>query len=91
MGPRLESEKHIVYCVRGQWYTTSRLSFCASGWQTNDRHFRDGDEVAVYYCPSDPSMAVLRPGLPPSLLLGPLFFVAGVVLLIETLLSGDIL
>ena len=65
------------YPVAGQTYESSRLSFSAGGWWENTKYYDEGDEVAVYYCPSDPSIAVLQPGFTPTLLTGPFIFALG--------------
>ena len=69
------------YRVAGQWYKSSRYSFSAGGWQENDRYLEEGAEVKVHYCPSDPSIAVLRPGLNPALLTGPTILALGLAFL----------
>ncbi len=75
----------FTYGVAGQWYKSSRFSFSAEGWQENDQYLEEGAEVKVYYCPSDPAVAVLRPGPSPGLLTGPAILVLGLALLVYAL------
>ena len=67
------------YSVMSQTYESSQFDFSAVGWH-GSTHYVD-DEVAVYYCPTDPSIAVLRPGVHVTLLIGPLFTVLGIGIL----------
>ncbi|MCP5524629.1 MAG: DUF3592 domain-containing protein [Verrucomicrobiales bacterium] len=69
------------YEVAGQHYSSTQFSFSTSGWRENDRFLQEGDEVKVYYCPSNPSVAVLRPGLNAGLLAGPMVLFFGVMAL----------
>jgi hypothetical protein len=80
--PFRELDLVFGYTVAGQTYRSSRFSFSAMGWRENTRYLDAGAEVTVHYCPSDPSIAVLRPGLNPGLLTGPilLFFGFGFLL-----------
>jgi len=55
-------EKVYAYCVSEKSYRSSRLSFSARGWIENEQYYEDGSQVPVYYCPTDPSIAVLKPG-----------------------------
>ena len=70
------------YEVAGQWHQSSRYSFATDGWLGNDRYLEEGTEVKVYYCPSAPSIAVLRPGLYTPFLAGPTVIVFGLGYLI---------
>jgi hypothetical protein len=81
LGTFREVELMFSYPVSGRWYQSSRYSFAASGWQANTQRYDEGDEVTVYYCPSDPSMSVLRPGLIGGLWGGPFFLAVGVAVL----------
>lgn len=67
------------YAVMNQTYESSQFDFSAMGWH-DSTHYVD-DEVAVYYCPTDPSVAVLRPGVHVTLLIGPLFTFLGIGIL----------
>ena len=67
------------YSVMNQSYESSQFDFSAMGWH-DSTHYVD-DEVAVHYCPTDPSVAVLRPGVHVTLLIGPLFTVLGIAIL----------
>ena len=68
----------IEYSVGGSSYTTSRFSFWSTGWNANTGYLDEGDEIEVYYSPDDPSVAVVRPGLSPNLILGPLLLAIGI-------------
>ena len=70
-------EKSYVYTVSGRSYESWRYSFALSGWQANDQPLDEGDAVTVRYCPSEPSLSVLRPGLSGNLWAGPLFLALG--------------
>ncbi len=67
----------FTYSVDGCTYQSSRFSFDATGWQANTRNFEEGDQVTVYYCPTDPAIAVLQSGMNPGLLTGPILVVVG--------------
>ena len=67
------------YSVMNQTYESSRFDFSAMGWHDSTHHV--DDEVAVYYCPTDPSVAVLRPGVHVTLLIGPVFTFLGIGIL----------
>ncbi len=79
---RVEHAREIdwVYAfkVADRLYVSSRFDFSESGWEENDRYPEHGSEVKVYYCPSEPSVAVLRRRLPLVALLGPYVIVCGV-------------
>ncbi|MGA2555133.1 MAG: DUF3592 domain-containing protein [Verrucomicrobiota bacterium] len=72
----------FTYSVAGQSYQSSRFSFASIGWQENTQYYDTGDEVTVYYCPTDPSIAVLQRGPNLSLLAGPTVVALGLGLLV---------
>lgn len=70
------------YEVAGQSYSSSRYSFSVAGWRENERYLEEGDEVRVYYCASDPTVAVLRRGPNAGLMTGPAVLVFGIIVLL---------
>ncbi len=77
--PFRELDTVYTYSVAGQHYQSSRLNFSAGGWWENTHYYEVGDQVTVYYCPSNPWLAVLRPGFTPSLLTAPFILLLGMV------------
>ena len=64
------SFKVYSYLVENEEYYSGRLSI--GGGEMYDRHFEEGEEVTVYYCPTDPSVSVLTPGVTGGLIGEPL-------------------
>lgn len=86
-GRRYKELDYVVfYSVFGEDYKTSRLDFSPMGWHSSTHYV--GDKVTVFYCPSNPSIAILQPGLHPILLIGPVFVFLGTGLLIYGLFMG---
>ena len=83
--PFREVDWIMHYSVGGKSFASSRFSFTSTGWRGNTRYLEEGAEIEVYYCPTDPSVAVARPGLRPNLLLGPLLLLLGLGFLFHEL------
>jgi hypothetical protein len=77
VGKWLEVELVYSYQVAGTEYSSTRFDFSGYGRRFSSRYYEDDEEVPVYYCPSNPSNAVLHPGLHDTLFVGPLLILGG--------------
>ena len=72
-----ELELVYAYRVNDVDYSSTRFDFSGYGLRLNTHYYEDNEEVRVYYCPADPSIAVLQPGVRSNLLFGPMLVVTG--------------
>ena len=73
-----EDRLTVCYEIEGQRFTTTNYSFGAHCDQPIGLH-HVGDHLGVYYDPADPTRAVIKKGVPVSLLFCLFMFVFGLV------------
>lgn len=73
-----EDRLTVCYEIEGQRFTTTNYSFGGHCDQPFGLH-HVGDHLGVYYDPTDPTRAVIKKGVPVSLLFCPFFCVFGLV------------
>ena len=75
----LWKDLYLIYCYRvGEWtHIGNQFDFSGCGLRLNTHYYELKERVSVYYCPNDPSIAVLRPGMRSNLLFGPLLIITG--------------
>ena len=79
--------KHVYeYQVAGKVYQTSTYCFGAYVERASAA-FLIGSNIRVYYDPKHPSNAVVKRGLQPSMLIGPMLLAAGALMFAQRLFS----
>src|SRR5438046_10193654 len=56
----VDVELVFAYSVAGIDYTSTRFDFSGFGQRFNSHYYEDDAKVYVYYCPTNPSISVLR-------------------------------
>jgi hypothetical protein len=75
-----ELEIVYAYTVAGENYSSTQIDFSGFGLAGNTHYYEDNEPVTVFYCPGDPSIAVLRPGFRLTMLFGPGLILSGICL-----------
>ncbi len=75
-------EMDLLYRYRAidKDYSSTKFDFGIRGLHSSSHYYEDGEKVAVYYCPDDPKLAVLRPGIRSEQLVGPVLIILGILL-----------
>ena len=72
-----ELEIIYSYTVAGVEHSSSQIDFSGFGLVGDTHYYDEGEQLTVFYCPSDPAIAVLRPGIRFSMLFGPIVILIG--------------